>query len=89
MVRSGQANREDALKEIEASPYHFEQETVDYVINKLEISKEEWKTIMESPIKSHDDYKTLLPFIRALKWPIKVATKMKVLPRILFLKYAK
>lgn len=89
LVRSGQVKREDAIKEIEASPYHFEQETVDYVINKLEISKEEWKTIMESPIKSHDDYKTLLPFIRAMKWPIKVATKMKILPRILFLKYAK
>lgn len=89
LVRSGQAQREDALKEIEASPYHFEQETVDYVINKLEISREEWKLIMESPIKSHDDYKTLLPFIRMMKWPIKVATKMKILPRILFLKYAK
>ena len=40
-------------------------------------------------IKSHDDYKTLLPFIRAMKLPIKIATKMKILPRILYLKYAK
>lgn len=89
LIRSGQIDREKALEEIKASPYHYEQETVDYVINKLEISKEEWKKIMELPIKSHDDYKTLLPFIRAMRWPIKVATKMKILPRILFLKYAK
>jgi N-acetyl sugar amidotransferase len=89
LVRSGQVSRDEAVKEIEASPYHFEQETVDYVINKLEITREEWNVIMKLPIKSHDDYKTILPFIRAMKLPIKIATKMKVLPRILYLKYAK
>ena len=89
LVRSGQISREEAIKEIEASPYHYEQETVDYVINKLEISSEEWDKIMKSPVKSHDEYKTLLPYIRAMKLPIKIATKMKILPRILYLKYAK
>lgn len=89
LVRSGQISREEALAEIEASPYHFEQETVDYAINKLGISKEEWLGIMNAPIKSHDNYKTLLPLIRAMKWPIKIATQMKVLPQILYLKYAK
>jgi N-acetyl sugar amidotransferase len=89
LVRSGQISREEAVNEIEASPYHFEQETVDYIINKLEIPSEEWDKIMKSPVKSHDDYKTLLPFIRVMKLPIKIATKMKILPRILYLKYAK
>lgn len=89
LVRSGQISREEAIKEIEASPYHYEQETVDYVINKLEIPSEEWDKIMKSPVKSHDEYKTLLPYIRAMKLPIKIATKMKILPRILYLKYAK
>ncbi len=89
LVRSGQMSREDAIAEIEASPYHFEQETVDYAINKLGISPKEWEEIMNMPIKSHDDYKTLLPMMRAMKWPIKIATQMKVLPQILYLKYAK
>ena len=89
LVRSGQISREEALAEIKASPYHFEQETVDYAINKLGISSEEWEEIMNMPIKSHDDYKTLLPIMRLMKWPIKIATKMKVLPQILYLKYAK
>ena len=89
LVRSGQSSREEALKEIEASPYQYEQSTVNYVINKLELTREDWEGIMKSPIKSHDDYRTLLPLIRAMRIPIKIATRMKILPRILFLKYAK
>ena len=89
LVRSGQMTRQEAIKEIEASPYHYEQETVDYAINKLDISPSEWEEIMKKPIKSHNDYKTLLPVIRAMKGPIKLATKMKVLPKILYLKYAR
>ncbi len=89
LVRSGQMKRKDAIAEVSASSYHFEQETVSYVINKLGISSEEWEEIMNMPIKSHDDYRTLLPLIRSMKWPIKIATQMKVLPHILYLKYAK
>ena len=89
LVRSGQISREEAINEIESSSYHYDQKTVDYAINKLDISEAEWAEIMKKPIKSHNDYKTLLPIIKALKWPIKVATKMKVLPKILYLKYAR
>lgn len=88
LVRSGQMSRKEAINEIEASPYHYEQKTVDYVINKLEISPEEWSKIMNRPVKSHKDYKTLLPIIKAMKGPIKLAVKMKILPKILLLKYA-
>jgi len=88
LVRSGQVNRADAILEIESNPYHFEQTTVDYAINKLGLSSSEWEKIMSAPIKSHNDYKTLLPLIRLLKWPIKIATKLKLLPHILYLKYA-
>lgn len=89
LVRSGQISREKAIFEIESNNYEFEQETVDYAINKLNISSEEWKKIMNDPIKSHDDYKTLLPYMRALKIPIRLATQLNVLPKILYLKYAK
>lgn len=89
LVRSGQRTREQANGEVKANPYHFEQETVDYVINKLGISGAEWQQIMQAPVRSHDDFKTLLPFIRLLRGPIRVATKLKVLPQILYLKYAR
>ena len=89
LIRSGQIDREEALNEIQSHPYHFDQETVDYAINKLDISPKKWDEIMNMPIKSHNDYKTLLPLIRTMKMPIKLATKMKVLPKILYLKYAR
>jgi len=89
MIRSGQTTRDDALQEVQDHPYHFEQETIDYVINKLGIKPDEWEKIMQAPVKSHNDFKTYLPFIRLLAGPIRIATKLKVLPQILYLKYAK
>ncbi|MAQ43806.1 MAG: N-acetyl sugar amidotransferase [Candidatus Marinimicrobia bacterium] len=89
LIRSNQIKREDALNEINSSPYKFDQKTVDYAINKLDISKNEWEKIMSSPIKSHNDYKTLLPMIKMLKFPIKFACKMNIIPKILYLKYAR
>jgi hypothetical protein len=89
LIRSGQITREEALVEIGSSLYIYDQKTVDYAINKLEISTLEWNNIMSTPIKSHTDYKTLLPIIKAMKGPIRLATRMKILPYILYLKYAK
>jgi len=88
LIRSGQINKEVALKEINKSSYQYDEAVIDYTLNKLGLSKEEFESIMKSPIKSHDNYRTLLPLIRFLKWPIKIATKLKILPHILYLKYA-
>lgn len=88
LVRSGQIKREDALAEIDASHYQYDPAVVDYARTKLGLSEEEFNTIMETPVRSHDDYPTYLPLIKTLKWPIKMATKMKLLPHILYLKYA-
>jgi N-acetyl sugar amidotransferase len=89
MIRSKQITRAEALAEISATPYQYDEAVVKYALNKLCISDSEWQSIMKSPIKSHDDYATYLPMIRLLKFPIKIAVKLKVLPSILYLKYAK
>ena len=89
LIRSGQISRKEALSVIESSHYEYEQETIDYALNKLDITSKEWEEIMKAPIKSHNDYKTLLPYIKFLHSPIRIATDMNVLPKILYLKYAK
>jgi hypothetical protein len=61
---------------------------VKYTLSKLGISEGDWNQIMESPNKTHDDYPTYLPVIRSLKWFIKITVKLKLLPQILYLKYA-
>ena len=88
LVRSGQISREKALDEIESCNYVFDENNVNYVINKLGLSKEDFSGIMSASLKSHNDYKTYLPMIRFLKWPIYLATKVRLLPHILYLKYA-
>jgi len=88
LVRSGQITREDALREINSSHYQYDPTVVEYAINKLGLTKEEFDKIMNSPNKTHDDYPNYLPLIKAMKFPIKIATKLKLLPHILYLKYA-
>lgn len=88
LVRSGQMSRETALNIINTSPYLYNDEVVKYTLSKLEISQEEWQEILESPIKSHGDYRTWLPLIKILKLPIRIAVKLRLLPSIFYLKYA-
>lgn len=88
LVRSGQKTREEALNEINEHPYKYDPDVIEYTLNKLDLSKDEFDKIMNSENKTHDDYRTLLPLIRFLKIPIKFATKLKILPHILYLKYA-
>jgi len=89
LIRSGQINREEALKEIKSNSYKNEPETVAYAISKLGITQEEFNKIMNEPIKSHSDYHTYLELMHILKWPIKIAARFKLVPQIMYLKYAK
>lgn len=89
LVRSGQISRQEAIDEITASPYQYEEKVVDYTATKLDFSSDEFEQIMKAPNKSHNDYPTLLPIIRMLKFPIKIAGKLKLVPSILYLKYAR
>lgn len=85
-IRSGHITRERA-EQILAAPYGYDQEIVDYVIEQLGFSKQEFEIIMKTPNKSYNDYKTLQPIYRLLSLPINIATRLGFLPRILFLKY--
>lgn len=89
LIRSGQISRDEAMREIDSNRYEYENEVVDYIIKKLSLTKEAFDEILQLPVKSHDDYKTLLPFIRLFKIPIKIACKFHLLPHILYLKYAR
>jgi N-acetyl sugar amidotransferase len=88
LVRSGQISREEALNEVSSNPYKVDLNLVKYSLTKLGISEDEWQVIMNSPIKSHDDYPTYLPLIKSFKWIIKITVRLKLLPQILYLKYA-
>lgn len=89
LIRSGQMSREQVIEILDSGAYEYDEQTIKYALNKLGFSEKEWEAIMNSPPKSHADYKTLLPLIRMLKFPIRIAAKFKVVPEILYLKYAR
>lgn len=89
LIRSGQISREDAINEIGSNPYEFDEKTIKYAYTKLGLSKEEFEAIMLLPVKTHNDYPTYLPLIKFLRIPIRIAAKLKIIPEILYLKYAK
>ncbi|MGA0557721.1 N-acetyl sugar amidotransferase [Larkinella sp. VNQ87] len=88
LIRSGQITREDAIAELEASAYEYDRSVVTYAISKLGWTLEEWETIYHRAPRSHKDFKTYLPLIKLLRLPIWVACKLRMLPHILYLKYA-
>jgi len=88
LVRSGQMTREEALENL-SKPYPFEQEDVDFVIKKLGFIDEEWAEIMNAPKKTFKDYPTYYSIIKKMKYPMKIAADMDLIPKILYEKYAK
>lgn len=86
MILSGHLSREAALKELE-TPYSFDKETVEYTRNKLGLSKEEFDNILKSPPKFFTDYSTYYPFIRTMKFPVKIAVKLGILPQLVYYKF--
>jgi len=87
LIRSGQLNREDAINEIANQKYEFDESLVDYSIRKLGISKEEWIEIINQEPRSFMSYPSYYPLMKLFKQQIKLATKLKLLPDLLYLKY--
>ena len=60
-VRSGKMNREEALETIRANPYPSQPELVEYALEKLGMSQDQFAAIMAEPPKSFRDYPTYFP----------------------------
>lgn len=59
MIISGQMSRDEALKLMEAPAYNDEDmnKTINMILKRLDISKEEFEIIMANPTHQHTDYK--------------------------------
>ena len=61
LIVGGEMTREEALKEIEDHSEYTEEQQLedrDYILKKLDISKEEWDQIMKMKNRTEDDYAT-------------------------------
>lgn len=88
LIRSGQRKREDVMEELK-NPYPYDTKDVDYVVKKLDFSNDEWAQIILQPRKTFKDFKSYYPIIRMAKFPLKIAADLRLIPKILYEKYAK
>tara|TARA_B100001540_G_C15741874_1_gene612666 strand:- start:83 stop:1258 length:1176 start_codon:yes stop_codon:yes gene_type:complete len=58
LICSGQMTRQDAIAALSEEPYpkQLQDQDMEYIKSKLEISEDDFKSIMNTPIRSHSDY---------------------------------
>jgi len=88
LIRSGQRTREEVLEEL-MEPYPYDEDLVDYVIKKLDFTRDEFDEIMRAPVKTFHDYPNYYGIIKASKYPMKIAARLHLIPKILYEKYAR
>ena len=89
LARSEQMTRDKALAKMQEDPQLEDEDMINLVCERLEISREEMDKYIALPVKSFRDYPTYYNTIRRLRYPIKLAAKMGFVPNVFYLKYAK
>ena len=87
LIRSNQIERDTALHITTNTKYEFDKTLIKFVRKKFDLSEDEWLNIYNLPVKSFLDYPSYYPLMKKLRFFIKLATKMNLLPKLLYLKY--
>ena len=87
LVRDGQMTREEALYR-KNKPYHIENDKViEDCLKKINVSQQEFDKIMKLPLKTFRNYNTSYNIIKILKYPIKMASTLNIIPKVVYKKY--
>jgi len=89
MVRSSLISKEDAKKILKEKPIIPEEEINlrDYILDKLDIDKNEFNLILKKDNKNFRNFKTYYNLFKYFKLPIKILYKLNFIPKILYLRY--
>ncbi len=89
MVRSNIVSKENAKKILSERPINIEEENNlrDYILDKLDIKKEEFDLILKKENKNFRNFRTYYNFFKYFKLPIKILYKINFIPKILYLRY--
>ena len=88
MIRSKKISLKEAQEKIKDKIEINDQENLtDYILNKLEISRKQFDQIINKENKNFKNFLTYFNFIKIFKIFIFVLIKIRVLPKILYLKY--
>ncbi len=87
LIRSGQMTRDDALREIQETPYPFDEELVDFCLKKLGLSRERFERIMAAKPKSFRDYPTYYPLLQKFEPLLRIGAQLGLIHPIMYYKF--
>lgn len=85
-VLSGRISRNQAIDELKIT-YPIDMQVVDYAIKKLQLSQDEFNSIMNEKPKSFLDYQTNANFISRVWWGIDFLYKIGIVQDLVYHKY--
>jgi len=86
LVRNGLLQREDALREYSTAPF-MEENLVDYVMKRFDMSETEFTEVMNLPRKYYTDYPTYKKRFERLRPLFYMLAKANLVPMSFYLKY--
>ena len=89
MVRAGIITKNAAKQILKEKPILDKEEINlrEYILDKLDLTKNEFDGIMNMKNKNFRDFKTYYNFFKYFKIPIKILYKLNFIPKILYLRY--
>lgn len=89
MVRAGIISKNDAKKNLKEKPISYKEEInlQEYILDKLDLTKNEFDEIINMKNKNFRNFKTYYNFFKYFKIPIMTLYKLNFIPKILYLRY--
>lgn len=87
LVRSGQMEREEALKRVKTIYALEDPKLIDLCIKRLGLEREEFDKIIAEPPKTFRDYETNYDLLRKFKYLIKLLVHLNLVPGTTYKKY--
>ncbi|MBI5145279.1 MAG: N-acetyl sugar amidotransferase [Candidatus Omnitrophica bacterium] len=87
LIRSGQMTRGIALEEVQKIDIIEDAKVIDLCIKRLGITQAEFENYMKLAPKTFRDYPSNYRYIRMMRWPIRLLSKLNILPGITYDKY--
>lgn len=79
-VRTGVLTRDEALAQMDETPFFENREVVGYCLKKQGLSWEAFEEILAAPNKYFTDYPTWYPVLKLFKFPIKLLCRAHIAP---------
>jgi N-acetyl sugar amidotransferase len=87
LVRSGQMSRAVALEKVSQINTIEDERVINLCIKRLGLTRAEFDAIVDTPPRTFRDYPNNYRIIRRLRWPIKVLSRLNMLPESAYDKY--